>query len=84
MSECQPKASMPYARVWGDKKTRCRNSSSEACVRQVTTGLHCRLSVHTPVLPRYQSQGPNKDFDAPRHIGRSWTSRQATGGTKAA
>ncbi|KAH8841997.1 hypothetical protein MCOR02_004128 [Pyricularia oryzae] len=88
---------MPYARVWGDKKTRCRNSSSEACVRKVTvekpnlrgpikkgTGLHCRLSVHTPVLPRYQSQGPNKDFDAPRHIGRSWTSRQATGGTKAA
>ncbi|TLS25172.1 hypothetical protein PpBr36_07580 [Pyricularia pennisetigena] len=38
-----------------------------------TMGLHGSLSVHTSVFPRYQSQGPIKDFDALRHIGRSWT-----------
>ncbi|TLD24971.1 hypothetical protein PspLS_05596, partial [Pyricularia sp. CBS 133598] len=73
-----------YARVWRWGKTRCRTSLSEACVRQVTVGLHGRLSVHASVLPRYQSQGPNKDFDALRHIGRSLTWRQATGGAEAA
>ncbi|EHA57259.1 hypothetical protein MGG_16255 [Pyricularia oryzae 70-15] len=67
MSECQPKASMPYARVWGDKKTRCRNSSSEACVRQVT--------VEKPNLrgPIKKGTGLNKSGKPPLPLVRAYT-----------